>query len=83
MSHQAARVVKEEGKENDLIDRIKTTEYFKPIWADLNVLMDPSTFVGRAPQQVVKFLANDVKQALEPYRQILDAGNVKQVELNV
>jgi adenylosuccinate lyase len=83
LSHQAARVVKEEGKENDLIDRIKTTEYFKPIWADLNVLMDPSTFVGRAPQQVVKFLANDVKQALEPYRQILDAGNVKQVELNV
>lgn len=76
-------MVKEEGKENDLIERIKATEYFRPIWADLAVLMDPSTFVGRAPQQVVKFLNADVKQALEPFRQILDAGNVKQVELNV
>lgn len=32
LSHQAAKVVKEEGKPNDLIERIKKDDYFKPIW---------------------------------------------------
>ena len=32
LSHQAAKVVKEEGKPNDLIERIKKDPYFKPIW---------------------------------------------------
>jgi adenylosuccinate lyase len=31
LSQEAARNVKEEGGDNDLIDRIKKTEYFKPI----------------------------------------------------
>src|ERR1044072_5882854 len=34
LSHQAARKVKE-GGENDLIERIKKTEYFKPIWNEV------------------------------------------------
>ncbi|RUS12886.1 adenylosuccinate lyase, partial [Jimgerdemannia flammicorona] len=34
LSHQAAHVVKHEGGENDLIERVKKTEYFKPIWAE-------------------------------------------------
>jgi adenylosuccinate lyase len=32
LSHQAARVVKEEGKPNDLIERIRKDPYFEPIW---------------------------------------------------
>jgi adenylosuccinate lyase len=52
LSHEAAKVVKEEGKDNDLVERIQKNSYFKPIWGDLDALLEPSSFVGRAPQQV-------------------------------
>ncbi|CAO3666516.1 unnamed protein product [Umbelopsis vinacea] len=67
LSHQAAHVVKMEGGQNDLIERVKNTEYFKPVWDELDSLLDPSTFIGRAPQQVDKFLEKHVKPALAPY----------------
>lgn len=81
LSHQAATVVKSEGGENDLIERIKQTDYFAPIHADLNKLLDPATFIGRAPEQVDKFLKNHVEPALAPYVEVLrDEGRA---ELNV
>lgn len=39
LSHEAAHVVKMEGGENDLIERIKKTEYFKPIWDEVCFIM--------------------------------------------
>lgn len=80
LSHQASAVVKQEGGDNDLIERVKNTEYFKPIWNDLNHLLDPSTFVGRAPEQTQKFVNNDVAQALKPYDKLI---NNETVSLNV
>ncbi|KAI7900258.1 adenylosuccinate lyase [Cokeromyces recurvatus] len=71
LSHQAAHVVKMEGGENDLIERIKKTNYFEPIWNDLPQLLDPSTFIGRAPEQVDSFLLKHVKPALAPYAEEL------------
>lgn len=71
LSHQAAAVVKQEGGDNDLIERIKNTEFFQPIHKELDSLLNPKTFVGRAPEQVVKFLGNDVKKALEPYKEFI------------
>jgi adenylosuccinate lyase len=38
LSHQAAKVVKEEGKPNDLIERIKGDPYFEPIWGESRVM---------------------------------------------
>jgi adenylosuccinate lyase len=81
LSHQAAKKVKDDGEENDLIDRIKNTEYFKPIWNELDTLLDPKTFIGRAPQQVDKFLKEYVQPSLKPYSEILT--NAKQAILNV
>ena len=81
LSHQAGRVVKEDGGENDLIARIRATKYFEPVWAQLDDLLDPSTFVGRAPQQVERFLRDHVKPALEPYKASLDKA--EKVELTV
>lgn len=72
LSHQAARVVKEEGGDNDLIERIKNTEYFKPVHDDLEKLLDPSTFVGRAPEQTDKFVKKTVAKALEPYQSMIN-----------
>lgn len=68
LSHQASAVVKLEGKDNDLIERIKQDEFFKSIWGEIDSLMDPATFVGRAPQQVEKFIDNEVNKALEPWK---------------
>lgn len=45
-------MVKMEGGDNDLIERVKKSAYFAPIHSQLDSLLDPSTFVGRAPQQV-------------------------------
>merc|ERR1711971_837663 len=39
LSHQAARVVKEEGGENDLIERVRNDAYFAPIADRLDVLL--------------------------------------------
>ena len=80
LSHQASDVVKQQGGDNDLIERVKNTPYFKPIWNELDSLLDPSTFVGRAPQQTEKFINNDVKKALEPFKHFI---NDESVSLNV
>lgn len=74
LSHQAADVVKKEGKDNDLVERVKKTKFFEPIWAELDGLLDPKTFVGRAPQQVEKFVTGEVQASLKPY---IDSGKVK------
>ncbi|KAF9278087.1 adenylosuccinase ade13 [Linnemannia elongata] len=71
LSHEAGAVVKQQGGENDLIQRIQKDSYFEPIWADLKTLMDPSTFIGRAPQQVDRFLKEYVQPALKPFEEVL------------
>ncbi|WVO17183.1 adenylosuccinate lyase [Cryptococcus depauperatus] len=81
LSHQAGSVVKEEGGENDLIERVKKDTYFQPIWDQLGALLDPRTFVGRAPEQVDAFLEEWVSPALKPYQESLQ--NVKTAELSV
>jgi adenylosuccinate lyase len=63
-SMDAARVVKVQGGDNDLLDRVRADAYFAPIHGDLDSLLDPSTFVGRAPQQVDAFLEHEVRPAL-------------------
>ncbi|KAF1973184.1 putative adenylosuccinate lyase Ade13 [Bimuria novae-zelandiae CBS 107.79] len=83
LSHEAGAEVKQHGRDNDLIARIKRTEFFKPILGELDSLLDPSTFIGRAPQQVDAFYEREVKVALKKY---VDAGQLKlheTAELNV
>ncbi|CAI8495418.1 unnamed protein product [Pichia kudriavzevii] len=77
LSHQASAVVKQQGGDNDLIERIKNTEYFRPIWNDLDSLLDPSTFIGRAPQQTEKFVNVTVKEALRDYQKLINDQEVK------
>lgn len=74
LSHQASDNVKKHGKNNDLLDRIRRTAFFAPILDELDSLLDPSTFVGRAPQQVEKFTSTEIKKALQPYEAHLAKG---------
>ena len=73
-SQAAAAVVKQQGGDNDLVERIRGDAFYAPIHAQLDSLLEPSTFVGRAPQQVTAFLASEVKPALDPYTKILDGS---------
>jgi adenylosuccinate lyase len=66
-ARDAARRVKEEGEENDLLERLAGDEAFASLSETLNDLMDPAQFVGRAPEQVDAFLARDVTPALASY----------------
>jgi adenylosuccinate lyase len=78
LSHQASDVVKKEGKSNDLIDRIKKTKFFEPVLDQMDALLDAKTFIGRAPQQVEKFLKVEVRPALTKYdAQIKKSGNAE------
>ncbi|KAL9576259.1 MAG: hypothetical protein Q9212_007249 [Teloschistes hypoglaucus] len=73
LSHEAAEQVKMHGKDNDLIERVKKDDFFAPIHNNIEHLLEPSSFVGRAPQQVEKFVGNDgeVQMALSKYRKVL------------
>ncbi|GJQ81808.1 hypothetical protein Trydic_g349 [Trypoxylus dichotomus] len=82
LSHQAAAEVKEHGRDNDLIDRVKADPYFTPILDELDKLLDPSTFTGRASEQVGEFLKDDVAPVLELYKDDLGKIN-KPVALSI
>ncbi|XP_067008022.2 adenylosuccinate lyase [Anabrus simplex] len=68
LSQEAAAQVKQKGLDNDLVERIKKSSYFAPILPQLDDLLNPSTFVGRAPQQVTEFLEEEVFPVLEKYK---------------
>ncbi|KAJ2990159.1 hypothetical protein NUW58_g3094 [Xylaria curta] len=69
LSHQAGAVVKNEGKPNDLVSRIKSTEFFKPIWGELDGMLDPRLYTGRSADIVEKYCGagGPVELKLVPY----------------
>ncbi len=64
-SQAAAAVVKQEGKPNDLIERLTNDETFQRV--NLAEVVDPSQFTGRAPQQVDEFIAEVVQPLRQSY----------------
>ena len=52
LSQAAGDRVKLEGLENNLVEQMKASQYFAPIHNKIDQLLDPSTFIGRAPSQV-------------------------------
>ena len=66
-SMAAARVVKEEGGENDLLERIAGDPIFGVTLSELSELVKPEKYVGRAPRQTEEFLAEVIKPVLEKY----------------
>jgi adenylosuccinate lyase len=61
----AASRMKEEGGSADLLERIADDDAFGMQLSELREIIDPAQFVGRAPQQVDRFLAEWVQPALE------------------
>jgi adenylosuccinate lyase len=66
-SLDAARLMKEEGARPDLFERIAADPAFGMTFQELKELADPREFVGRAPEQVDRFLEEWVEPVLERY----------------
>ncbi len=71
-SMAASKVVKEEGGENDLLERIANDKSFGVTLEELEAILQPSKYVGRAPQQTTDFLNEVVYPAIAPYENIED-----------
>lgn len=70
-SIDAARVVKEEGGENDLIDRVCADPQFQLDRSEIEAILEPINFVGRSVEQVQEYLNEVVRPILEANAGIL------------
>lgn len=81
LSHEAGAQVKQHGKDNDLVERVRKDPYFAPILDHLDTILDATTFTGRASDQVDEFIAEEVESVLERYKENLK--NIQIVQLNI
>ena len=70
-SMAAGRVVKEEGKPNDLLQRIADDPKFPMDLEQLQAIMKPANFVGRSVQQTEEFFAEFIDSILEQEKDAL------------
>ena len=71
LSMEAGKKVKEEGADNDLLDRIAADPMFHLTREQLENTMDPNRYVGRAPEQVDRYLANVIAPILDAHKDML------------
>ncbi|HEX8342685.1 MAG TPA: adenylosuccinate lyase [Tepidisphaeraceae bacterium] len=76
-SLDAAAEVKQNGRANDLISRLKNDAMFQGV--DLGDVLDARRYVGRAPQQVDRFIA----EVAAPIRERYKAALTQAAELKV
>lgn len=64
-SMEAAKLVKEKGEENDLLERIANDPMFHTNLKQLQKMMNPSAFTGRSAQQVEEYYHEYIQPMLE------------------
>lgn len=67
-SVEAARMVKDEGLENDLLSRIAEDADFKLTIDDIENLLNPEDYTGRSSAQVEEFIGELLKPVFEKYK---------------
>jgi len=76
-SHAAAAAIKE-GGESDLSERLQADPAFSAVASRMHEILDGSLFVGRAPEQVIEFMEEEVDPILERYNDLTGvAGDVR------
>ena len=70
-SMEASKMVKQFGKDNDLIDRIKKDDAFSAINDRIDSILDPKNFIGRAKEQTIEFINEVIKPILEKNKDYL------------
>lgn len=69
-SMAASKVIKEEGGENDLLERIANDDAFGVTLEELENILQPEKYTGRAKEQTEDFLNEFVKPVLDRYQDI-------------
>lgn len=69
-SMAASRVIKVEGGENDLLERIAADEAFGVTLEELEKILKPENYTGRAKEQTEDFLNECIKPVLEKYADV-------------
>lgn len=77
-SMEAGKIVKEEGRENDLIDRIVNDPQFNLDINELKDALNPKNYIGRSKEQVEEFL-NEIVMPILSDNEVDDIN----VEINV
>ena len=70
-SQAAARVVKEEGGRNDLVERIGADPAFMVTREEIEAILQPEKFIGRSKEQVEEYLAGIITPLLQENKELL------------
>ena len=76
-SQEAARQVKQQGMENDLLERIAADKSFGMDLETLRRSLDPALYTGRSAKQTEEFLSGHVEPALKRWNDWKDLGEEK------
>jgi adenylosuccinate lyase len=68
-SHDVTAALKAGADKNDLLDRLRADPLLAEV--DFNAVLDRGQFVGRAPEQVDEFLAQEIEPVRQRYRHLL------------
>ena len=79
LSMEAGVHIKQEGKENNLLELIAADPAFHMSLKELQAAMDPAKYIGRAPRQVERFLEDAIRPVLEKNQAVLGV----KAEINV
>ena len=71
LSMQAGKVVKEEGKDNDLVARVLADSTFAAVHDKLEDMLDAKNFIGRSAEQVVEFIEAEIDPILSEHESVL------------
>ncbi len=71
-SMEAGKMVKMEGKQNDLLQRIANDDMFGLTMEELEAIMIPENFVGIAPEQTEDYIKNFIQPILQKNKEVLE-----------
>ncbi len=80
-SMEAGKVVKAEGKPNDLIERLAGDPLFAKVAPMFQEILDPNRFIGRAPQQVEDYLNGTVRPLIAELSNEVSAGAGEEIRV--
>lgn len=79
LSMEAGKNVKQEGKDNNLIELIRNDDMFRAVWDKLDDILDARNFIGRSKDQVEEFIAEEIDPILDAHK--IDLGEHGEVRV--
>ncbi len=74
-SMEASKLIKQDGKENDLLNRIAYDPIFNMSIDEINNIISPNEYIGLAPEQTEEYILNTVNPMLEFYKDKISLNN--------